>query len=491
MEQNEPKIISDKRKYAWIEVERAMPSKRKAEERVHDFNEIYGIYTEEEAMEQARRCLNCPEALCMDGCPLQNRIPEWMMLTAEGRFSEAAVLSQSTSNMPEICSRICPQERLCEGSCILNGTADPVSIGAVEKFINEYAFAHGEVIARPVPPNGLSVAVVGAGPGGLSAADQLARRGYAVTIFESLPVPGGLLTHGIPAFKLEKHIVERRVNVLRDRGVEFRFKVEVGKDITLHQLRKDFDAVFLAFGAQKPKELGVPGSDLKGVVPALPYLIQKNTDTPIDYPDVEVKGKRVLVVGGGDTAMDCLRTSLRCGAKEALCVYRRDAENMPGSRKEFVNSTEEGAKFAFLTAPVEVLGDDQGQVKALRCVKMELGPPDASGRRRPQPIEGSEYDIPADIILVAFGFDAFPFPEGSGFEELEISRWGTINVDENQMSNIPGVFSGGDLVRGPNLVVWSVRDGRKAADGIHRYLAANRVADLTVEPAEDVGMEAV
>lgn len=491
MEQNEPKAETGKRKYAWIEVDRAMPSKREAKERVQDFKEIYGIYTEEQAMEQARRCLNCPEALCMDGCPLQNRIPEWMMLTAEGRFSEAAVLSQSTSNMPEICSRICPQERLCEGACILNGKADPVSIGAVEKFLFEYAFAHGEVVVHPPPPNGLKVAVVGAGPGGLACADQLARRGYAVTVYEALAVPGGLLTNGIPSFKLEKHIVARRVDILKARGVEFKVGVNVGTDITLHQLRKDNDAVFLAFGAQKPKQLGVPGSDLKGVTPALPYLIQKNTDTPIDYPEVEVKGKRVLVVGGGDTAMDCLRTSLRCGALEAQCIYRRDADNMPGSRKEFVNSTEEGAKFTWLTAPVEVIGDDQGRVKALRVVSMELGPPDASGRRRPQPIPGSEHEIPADIILVAFGFDAFPFPEGSGFEEIETNRWGTIVVDENQMTNVEGVFSGGDLVRGPNLVVWSVRDGRKGAAGIHRYLASKRVVELDSEEPESVNVEAV
>lgn len=491
MNDNAPAADGGKRKHAWIEVDRCSPPKRKADERVNDFREIYDSYDEETVMAQARRCINCPEALCMEGCPLENRIPEWMMLTAEGRFSEAAVLSQSTSNMPEICSRICPQERLCEGACVVAGKAEPVAIGAVERFINEWAFAHGEVVARPAPANGMSVAVIGAGPGGLACADQLARRGYAVTVFESSTVAGGLLTNGIPAFKLEKDVVERRVNVIKQRGVQFRMGVNVGVDLTLPQLEEQFDAVFLAFGAQMSKELGVPGSDLDGVIPALPYLIQKNTTTPVDLAPVEVAGKRVIVVGGGDTAMDCLRTSLRSGAREVRCVYRRDESNMPGSRKEYDNSIEEGAQFSFLSAPVEVLGDEEGRVKALRCVRMELGPPDASGRRRPQPVSGSEHDLPADIVLVAFGFDAFPFPEGSGFKRIKTSRWGTVEVDDNLMTNVPGIFCGGDLRRGPDLVVRAVRDGRDAAAAIHAYLVSSRLMEMSCEQAENVGMEVV
>lgn len=491
MDNDTPTPGASKRKYTWIEQHRTNPPKRPADERVHDFRETYELYDEETVMAQARRCINCPEALCMEGCPLQNRIPEWMLLTAEGRFSEAAIVSQSTSNMPEICSRVCPQERLCEGSCVLGDKSDPVAIGAVERFINEWAFAHEEVVARPVPPNGMKVAVVGAGPSGLSCADQLARRGYAVTVFEAAPNAGGLLRNGIPGFKLEKHIVERRVGIIRNRGVQFRFNVRVGEDVTLHELREEFDAVFLAMGAQKPKALTVPGADLEGVVPALPFLIQKNTDTPVDLPPLDLKGKRVVVVGGGDTAMDCLRTSIRCGAAEARCVYRRDEANMPGSRKDYQNTREEGAQFTFLANPVEVLGDERGHVRALRCIRMELGPPDASGRRRPQPVEGSEFEIPADFVIVAFGFDPFPFKEGSGFEELKITRWGTIEVDQNKMTNLPGVFSGGDLVRGPDLVVRAVRDGRDGAAAIHRYLVSTRIMNMAVEQPENVGMEIV
>jgi glutamate synthase (NADPH/NADH) small chain len=491
MDDKAPMPDSGNRKHAWVELDRCSPPKRKAAERVKDFDEIYDSYDEQTVMEQARRCINCPDALCMEGCPLENRIPEWMLLTAEGRFSEAAVISQSTSSMPEICARICPQDRLCEGACVVAGKAEAISIGAVERFINEWAFARGEVVARPVPPNGMKVAVVGGGPGGLACADQLARRGYAVTVFEASTVAGGLLMNGIPAFKLEKHVVERRINVIKQRGVKFRTGVKVGVDIKLYELEEQFDAIFLAFGAQMSKELGVPGSDLEGVIPALPYLIQKNTNTPVDLDPVEVAGKKVIVVGGGDTAMDCLRTSLRCGASEVRCVYRRDESNMPGSRKEYENSLEEGAKFTFLGAPVEVLGDDQGRVKALRCVRMELGPADASGRRRPQPVPGSEHDLPADIILVAFGFDAFPFPEGSGFEKIKTSRWGTVVVDDNLMTNVPGIFCGGDLYRGPDLVVRAVRDGRDAAAAIHAHLVSHRLMDMSVEQPENVGMEVV
>ncbi|MCP5517211.1 MAG: NAD(P)-dependent oxidoreductase [Verrucomicrobiales bacterium] len=491
MEPNEPKAGTGKPKHAWIEVYRSMPNKRPAGERIQDYQEIYGNYDEATAREQARRCLNCPEALCMEGCPLHNRIPEWMLLTAEGQFLEASALARSTSSMPEICARVCPQDRLCEGACILTGKAEPVAIGAIEKFLLEYAFARDAVEANPAPQNGFKVAVVGSGPGGIACADELARRGYAVTVFESLPTLGGLLMNGIPAFKLEKHVVDRRINVLRRRGVEFKVNVNVGVDLTLPQLQEEFDGVFLGFGAQKPKDLDVPGAHLEGVLPALPYLIQKNTNTPVDLPEVDVKGKRVIVLGAGDTAMDCLRTSIRCGATEARCLYRRDEDNMPGSRREYQNTTDEGAKFTFLVAPTEVVDDGQGNVKAIRCVRMELGAPDASGRRRPQEVKDSEHDYPADLILVAFGFDAVPFPEGSGFNELKVNRWGTLEVDENQMTNIPGVFSGGDQVRGPNLVVWAVRDGRKAAAGIHRYLSSRRLIEMALEQTDNVGMATV
>lgn len=480
-----------KAKHAWFEVSRSAPPKRSAQERVADFLEIYGSYDEETAREQASRCLECPEALCVQGCPLENRIPEWMMLTAEGQFLEAAALTRSTSNMPEICGRVCPQDRLCEGACILNGKAEPVSIGAVERFLNEYAFARYGVDAAQVSPNGFKVAVLGSGPGGMSCADELAKRGYAVTVFESQPVPGGLLVNGIPAFKLEKTVIERRIDMLKQRGVEFRLGVEVGKDIDLQQIRDTYDAVFLGFGAQDARPLKVPGADLSGVSQALPFIIQHNTDVPLDIPPVEAKNKRVIVLGGGDTAMDCLRTALRLGAKESICVYRRDEANMPGSRREVENSVDEGARFMFLVNAIEVLGDDAGNVRAVKCVRMELGAPDSSGRRRPSAVPGSEFELEADVVLVSYGFDAVPFPKDSDLHHLAVDDWGTVVIDSLMMTSVPGVFAGGDLVRGPSLVVNAVRDGRKAAQEIHRYLTCRRLGDVCGDQTDHISPESV
>jgi glutamate synthase (NADPH/NADH) small chain len=460
-------------KYAWSLINRATPPKRSAVERVGDFREIYSEFDEATARAQAARCIQCPNALCMTGCPLANRIPEWMAFTAQGLFMEAAALSRTTSNIPEICSRVCPQERLCEGACILNSRTEPVAIGAIERFINEYAFRHGAVEAVQTPANGRKVAVIGSGPGGLACADELARLGYGVTVFEAQPVPGGLLVNGIPAFKLEKHIVERRIELLARRGVEFRLGVRVGWDVSLAGLRDRFDAVFLGIGAQKPKPLDVPGAGLAGIVDALPFLIQKNVASPLMAGEpIDVQGKRVAVLGGGDTAMDCLRTALRSGAREAVCLYRRDLANMPGSRKEYANALEEGAQFRFLTNPVGLVGDAAGRVTAVRCVRMELGAPDASGRRSPKPVAGSEFEVPADLVLVAYGFDPVPFPADSDLAQIATDKWGGFKVDENQMTNVPGVFAGGDSVRGPSLVVHAVRDARRAAQGIHRHLSA-------------------
>jgi glutamate synthase (NADPH/NADH) small chain len=458
-------------KYAWSAIQRELPPKRLAAERVGDFLEIYAEYDEETVRAQASRCIQCPNPLCVQGCALSNRIPEWLALAAQGRFLEAAALSRSTSNLPEICSRVCPQERLCEGACILNGKSDPVAIGAIERFINDYAFDHDAVEVVLAPPNGFKVAVIGSGPGGIACADELAQLGYDVTVFESLLIPGGLLVNGIPAFKLEKHIVERRIDLLVKRGVKFRLGVRVGWDVSLADLRRDFSAVFLGVGAQRPKALDVPGGQLPGVVDALPFLIQKNVSSPVvDLPPVDVVGKRVAVLGGGDTAMDCLRTALRCGAREAVCLYRRDLANMPGSRKEYANALEEGARFEFLVNPVEIKAGPDGAVAEVRCVRMELGEPDASGRRKPRPVPGSEFNEPADILLVAYGFDPVPFPPGSDFAAIKTDKWGGLQVDNNQMTSLPGVFAGGDSVRGPSLVVHAVRDARKAAQGIHRHL---------------------
>lgn len=458
-------------KYAWYVIRRDSPPKRTAPERVADFREIYGEYDAAAAQAQAARCIQCPNPLCMQGCPLSNRIPEWLALAAQGEFLEAAALSRSTSNLPEVCSRVCPQERLCEGACILNGKAEPVAIGAIERFINDYALEHGYLGPPPAPPNGRKVAVIGSGPGGMACADELVQLGYAVTIFEAMLIPGGLLVNGIPAFKLEKHIVDRRIDSLVRRGVNFRLGVRVGWEVSLADLRRDFDAIFLAFGAQRSKALDIPGANLPGVVSALPFLIQKNVNSPVlTDPPIEVAGKRVAVLGGGDTAMDCLRTALRCGASEAVCLYRRDLANMPGSRKEYANALEEGARFEFLTNPLELLVNEAGAVSGVRCTRMELGAPDASGRRKPRAVPGSEFEVPADLVLVAYGFDPVPFPHESDFAALETDEWGGLKIDRNQMTSIPGVFSGGDSVRGPSLVVHAVRDARRAARGIDRYL---------------------
>jgi glutamate synthase (NADPH/NADH) small chain len=466
-------------KYAWSLIARTAPPKRAAAERVADYHEIYSDYDEATVREQASRCIQCPNALCAQACPLSNRIPEWLALAAQGQFLEAAALSRSTSNMPEICSRVCPQERLCEGACILNCKSDPVAIGSVERFINEYAFAHDAVDAAPTTPNGLRAAIIGSGPAGLACADELAQLGYRVTVFESLLLPGGLLVNGIPAFKLEKSIVARRVDLLAKRGVEFKLGVAIGRDVSLAELRRTHDAVFLGHGAQKSKTAGVPGENLRGVEQALPFLIQKNVDSVlVGLAPIDVVGKRVAVLGGGDTAMDCLRTALRAGAKSAVCLYRRDFANMPGSRKEYYNALEEGAEFQFLTNPTEILPDGRGGISGVRCVRMELGAPDASGRCKPRAVPGSEFDAPVDLVLVAYGFDPVAFPEDSEFSAIKVNEWGGLVVDRNQMTSLPGVFAGGDSVRGPSLVVHAVRDARRAAAGIHRQLAT-RLAPAT------------
>jgi glutamate synthase (NADPH/NADH) small chain len=460
-------------KHNWRYIARETPPKRTAAERICDFDEIYGLFDEATARAQASRCINCADPQCVkNGCPLANRIPEWLALTAEGHFLEAAALSRSTSNMPEICSRICPQDRLCESACILNARSEPVSIGAVEKFINEYAFAHEALDAAVAPPNGFKVAVVGSGPGGMACADELAKLGYMVTIFEAQTRPGGLLVNGIPSFKLEKTIVDRRFELLRRRGVAVRCSVTVGRDIPLSSLREKFDAVYLAIGAQKPKELDIPGAKLCGIFHALPFLIQKNLGQITAGSLIKVRGKRVAVLGGGDTAMDCLRTAIRCGAREAICIYRRDLENMPGSRREYLNAVEEGARFMFLTNAVSLSANAAGEVCEATCVRMELGEPDAKGRRKPRPIPGSEFSLLIDVILIAYGFDPVPIFAAGNSDKIEVNKWSGVIVDENQMTSVPGVFAGGDLVRGPDLVVRAVRDSRKAAAGIHRYLSS-------------------
>jgi glutamate synthase (NADPH/NADH) small chain len=461
-------------KYAWRELAHKGLPKRSASERVADFLEIYGLYDETTAREQASRCIQCPNPSCVTGCPLCNPIPQWMLLTAEGRFLEASAVLGSVTNMAEICARVCSTDRLCEGSCILNGVSEPVPIGAIEQFLAEYAFAHGRADASAAPPNGLRVAVVGSGPGGLACADELARRGYAVTIFDSALVPGGLLVNGTPAFKVERSIVQRRIDILQKRGVVFRLGVKLDENLTFGELQTDFDAVFLGFDSRKARPLEISGADLQGVVQGISFILQKITPVPLELPPIEVSGKRVVVLGAGDTAMDCLRTAIRCGAREAVCVYRRDEMDMPCGRHEYENAVEEGARFVFQAAPVAVLGDDQRRVTGLRLIRTELGLMDSPGPRPFLVRSGSEFELLADLVVLALGFDPLPCPHSGDLSDLAVNDWGGIVVDGNQMTSIPGVFAGGDIVRGPSMVLHAVRDARRAAEHIHAYLAAKR-----------------
>ncbi len=459
-------------KYAWRELAHKGLPKRSGTERAADFLEIYGLFDEATAREQASRCIQCPNPTCVAGCPLCNPIPEWMQLTAEGRFLEAAAVLGSVTNMAEICARVCPSDHLCEGACILESISEPVSIQALEQFLTEYAFAHGAVDASTAPPNGRKVAVVGSGPGGLACAEQLAKQGYAVSLFDSAMMPGGLLVHGTPAFKLDKSIVQRRIDLLKKRGVTFRLGIKLWEELTLNQLRKDFDAVYLGWDSRKARELDIPGSCLHGVVQALPFLLQKTTPIPLDLPHIDVAGKRVVVIGGGDTAMDCLRAAIRYEAAEALCVYRRDQSDMPCSAREYQDAVEEGARFQFCASPVAVVGNERGQTAGLRLLRTEIGITEDRGRRPFLVQPGTEFEMPADWVILALGFEPLPCDHTGDFEALAVNDWGGLVVDKDQMTSLPGIFAGGDLVRGPSLLLHAVRDARHAAARMHAYLSA-------------------
>jgi len=459
-------------KYAWRTLPRKEPPKRSGAERMADFLEIYGLFDEATAREQASRCIQCPEPVCVAGCPLGSHIPEWLARTAEGQFLEAAAILHSTSNLPEICVTACPADRLCEGRCILEGRAEPVSIWAIERFLTDYAFAHGAVEAGAVPPNGLRVAVIGSNPGGLACADELARRGYAVTIFDSDALPGGLQIHGLPAFKLEKSIAQRRIDLLRWRGVKFCMGVTFDRDITLAAMQADFDAVFLGLGARKARSLAVPGADLNGVVQALPFIIHKNSGSALEMPAIDVAGKRVVVLGGGDTAMDCVRTAIRAGARDTVCAYRRNQESMPSSRRDYEDAVEEGARFVFQAAPAAVLGGTGKAVSAVRLARTIPGATMRDGRRDFTPVPGSEFELPADWVFLALGFERESLPRSDSFRQLVTDESGSVMVDANQMTNLPGVFAAGDIVRGPGTALEAVRDARKAAAAIHDHLTA-------------------
>ncbi|WBU63442.1 NAD(P)-dependent oxidoreductase [Paracoccus aerodenitrificans] len=478
----------------FVNIGREMPEKRSAGERSDDFHEIYREFADAKAKEQASRCSQCGVPYCQSHCPLHNNIPDWLRLTAEGRTQEAYLRSQETNTFPEICGRICPQDRLCEGNCVIEQSGHgTVTIGAIEKYITDTAFEEGWVEPiRPVQERGESVGIIGAGPGGLAAADRLRRMGFQVTVYDRHDRAGGLMIYGIPGFKLEKEIVERRNRQLEDGGVEFVLNVNVGEDLSFDAIRGKHDAVLIATGVYKTRDLDIDNAAAKGVIRALDYLTASNRidlgDEIPDYEDGELdaKGKRVLVIGGGDTAMDCVRTAIRQGAESVKCLYRRDRANMPGSQREVQNAEEEGVEFVWLSAPGSFVGavegetgqetpinDEQPHISAVRVQKMRLGKPDVSGRQSPELIEGADYDEPAEMVIKALGFEPEELPRLWGVDGLEVTRWGTIKADfRSHQTSLDGVFAVGDIVRGASLVVWAIRDGREAADSIAEFLGA-------------------
>jgi glutamate synthase (NADPH/NADH) small chain len=470
----------------FVDRAQAFPPKREAPLRAQDFREIAERYAVPTAEEQAGRCSQCGVPYCSVHCPLHNHIPDWLRLTAEGRLREAYELSNATSTMPEICGRICPQDRLCEGNCVIEfSNHGSVTIGSVEKFITDNAWDQGWVEPLvPGPARGQSVGVIGAGPAGLTAAEYLRVLGYEVHVYDRHDRPGGLLTYGIPGFKLEKHVVMRRTDRLAAGGIVFHQGFEVGKDATLDQLRDRHDAILIATGVYKARAIKAPGVGAAGVIEALDYLTASNRKgfgdavPAFDDGSLDAAGKNVVVIGGGDTAMDCVRTAIRQGAASVKCLYRRDRANMPGSQRETQNAEEEGVEFVWLSAPEAFDAQNAGggdKVTSVKAVGMRLGAPDASGRRAPEPDPGSAFDVPADLVIKALGFDAEDLPALFDAPELGVTRWGTIRTDSRtMMSNLDGVFAAGDIVKGASLVVQAIRDGRDVSERMHAWLKAQK-----------------
>jgi glutamate synthase (NADPH/NADH) small chain len=470
----------------FVNVSREMPQKRAADTRNKDFDEIYAEFAAAKAQEQASRCSQCGVPYCQSHCPLHNNIPDWLNLTATGRLQEAYDISQATNTFPEICGRICPQDRLCEGNCVIEQSGyETVTIGAVEKYITDTAWEQGWV--KPITPAAelaQSVGIIGAGPGGLAAADRLRRAGYQVTVYDRYDRAGGLLTYGIPGFKLEKDVVMRRNGQLTGGGIKLELNTNVGVDVSFADIRAKHDAVIIATGVYKIRELNAPNSGLTGIVRALDYLTASNKvnfgDDVAEYNNgtLNAKGKKVVVIGGGDTAMDCVRTAIRQGATSVKCMYRRDRANMPGSQREVANAEEEGVEFIWLAAPTGYVadtnvtdlqnpGEQSGTVQGVITQRMRLGSPDATGRRAPEVIEGSDYIEEADLVVTALGFEPEDLPTLWNESELPVTRWGTVKADFGTgKTAMDGVYAVGDIVRGASLVVWAIRDGRDCADAI-------------------------
>ena len=456
------------------------PDKVDSKTRSANFDEIYANFAKQKAEEQASRCSQCGVPFCQVHCPLHNNIPDWLKLTAENRLEEAYQVSSSTNNMPEICGRICPQDRLCEGNCVIEQSGHgTVTIGSIEKYITDTAWDKGWIKKiEPTIYRDHSIGVIGAGPAGLAAAEELRKLGYKITIYDRYDRAGGLLIYGIPNFKLEKEIVVRRTKLLEDSGIKFKLNFNVGQDKTLEELRKDHDAIVIATGVYKSRDIKLNEQNYSNVVPALNYLTASNKvglkDKVNDFDNglLNANNKNVIVVGGGDTAMDCVRTAVRQGAKTVKCLYRRDKNNMPGSQREVENAIEEGVDFNWLTLPTEYQGNDK--LEEVKIVKMELGSPDESGRRKPEIKENSEVVLKADLVIEALGFEPEDLPVMFNEPALNVTQWGTLKVNyKNLMTSLDGVFAAGDIVRGASLVVWGIKDGRDAAGHIHNYLNEN------------------
>jgi glutamate synthase (NADPH/NADH) small chain len=457
----------------FYDLERIDAKKRDVVERTKDFDEIYEIFKPEKSSEQSDRCIQCGDPYCHNGCPLHNFIPQWLKATASNDLEFAFRLSNESSPFPEVMGRICPHDRLCEGACTLNDGHGAITIGSIETFISEEGFKKG---FRPAFANekiGKRVAIIGAGPAGLSAATFLLREGADVEIFDKQARAGGLLTYGIPGFKLDKNVVNRRIKLLKEAGAVFHQNVEIGKDKSFEELTENFDAVFIGVGATKGKKPGLTGEDAKNAYLAMEFLvdIQRKIFNEPREKKIEVKDKNVVVIGGGDTAMDCVRTSLRENAKSVKCLYRRDVHNMPGSKKEYINAKEEGVEFEFYVSPKALITNENGEIIAIEMIKTKLGEPDASGRQGVEEIAGSEYKVDADVVIFALGFDTvkYPFFASNG---IETDKWGGITVDKNYQTTKTGIYAGGDCHRGADLVVTAVRDGRDAAKAIIKKLLA-------------------
>jgi glutamate synthase (NADPH/NADH) small chain len=467
---------SGQAKFAWSEIPRTEPPKRSVPERLGDFHEIDIPYDEDTVRAQASRCIQCPNANCITACPLGTPIVDLMALTADGQFKEASEMLFASCSLPEVSSHICIGGRICETVCVLAGRSDPIPVRSIARFLLNYGWKHGLAEPPLSPPKGKRVAVLGSGICGLVAADMLSRLGYALTVMDSRQLPGGRVINGLPGFRVDKVMVNRRLELLRQRGVQFRMGLVWGEQVKLSELRREFDAVFLGFGQADAVPLEVPGADLNGVYPADLFVPQPEGGG-VETSPVDLHGRRVVVLGGGDTAMDALRVALRRGASAAVCIYRRDQRSMPADAEEYANAREEGAHFIFLSQPVALIGNAAREVTHVRCVRMEAGKPDWAGRLAVKPIPGSEFDVPAEVVPVAYGYTAARLPRANGFGDLAVSERGLLLVDANQMTNLPGVFAGGSIVHGSGPLAQTVRDARTAAAAIDSYLAARSSSD--------------